>query len=325
MDEILVANFMVCHDVLREARYDLCVADEGWDIDYFLHENPREKRSPFAWLTDFVGWLPMPDGGPREAALTADYNREMVEHVARHPAVRDRALFVGNAGDIVPDALGPGLPLIRDWTSDHFDFVGYVTGFDPEPLRDRAALRAEPGYRDDEQVCIVTAGGTGVGSQLLRRTATAFPAARDRIPGLRMVIVAGPRIDPASFPEADGLEVRSYVHQLYRHLAACDLAVVQGGLTTTMELTACRRPFLYIPLRHHFEQQRHVPFRLEHYRAGRRLDYGAATVEVIADAIAGESAARSTTGRSRATARDGLLPGSPTCSDELAAPGSSAP
>ena len=28
------------------------------------------------------------------------------------------------------------------------------------------------------------------------------------------------------------------MHDLYRHLAACDLAVVQGGLTTTMELTA---------------------------------------------------------------------------------------
>jgi pimeloyl-ACP methyl ester carboxylesterase len=41
---------------------------------------------------------------------------------------------------------------------------------------------------------------------------------------------------------------RAYVHELYRHLAACDLAVVQGGLTTCMELTANRRPFLYLPL-----------------------------------------------------------------------------
>ena len=39
------------------------------------------------------------------------------------------------------------------------------------------------------------------------------------------------------------------MHELYRHLAACDLAVVQGGLTTTMELTAAKRPFLYFPLR----------------------------------------------------------------------------
>jgi hypothetical protein len=33
---------------------------------------------------------------------------------------------------------------------------------------------------------------------------------------------------------------------------------VQGGLTTAMELTANHRPFLYFPLRHHFEQSFHV-------------------------------------------------------------------
>lgn len=55
------------------------------------------------------------------------------------------------------------------------------------------------------------------------------------------------------------------MHNLYRHLAACDLAVVQGGLTTAMELTAQKRPFLYFPLRHHFEQSFHVRHRLERY------------------------------------------------------------
>ena len=87
---------------------------------------------------------------------------------------------------------------------------------------------------------------------------------------------------------ADGLEVRAYVHDLYRHLAACDLAVVQGGLTTAMELTAARRPFLYFPLRHHFEQCFHVPHRLDRYRAGRRMEFDASTPEVIAQAIAEE-------------------------------------
>ncbi len=83
------------------------------------------------WLTDFVGWLPMEDGGDREAFLTADYNAEMIEHIARFPRVRDRAVFVGNPDDIVPDAFGPDLPQIRDWTEEHYDFAGYVTGFDP--------------------------------------------------------------------------------------------------------------------------------------------------------------------------------------------------
>jgi UDP-N-acetylglucosamine:LPS N-acetylglucosamine transferase len=103
-----------------------------------------------------------------------------------------------------------------------------------------------------------------------------------------MVVVTGPRIDPDMLPRYEGLEVRAYVHQLYRHLAACDLAVVQGGLTTCMELTANRRPFLYFPLRHHFEQNFHVAHRLNRYQAGRRMDYATAGPEVIAEAIAAE-------------------------------------
>jgi pimeloyl-ACP methyl ester carboxylesterase/predicted glycosyltransferase len=288
MDEILVANFMVFHDLVSEREYDLWIADEGWEIDYFLHENPEEKRAAYAWLTDFVGWLPMPDGGEREAFLTADYNAEMIEHIERFPRVRDRAIFVGNLDDIVPDAFGPDLPAIADWTRTHYDFAGYVTGFDPAELGDRERLRAELGYEPGERVCVVTVGGSGVGRSLLLRVMAAFPSANQLVPELRMIIVAGPRIDPASLPVHDGLEVRTYVPDLYRHLAACDLAVVQGGLTTSMELTANRRPFLYFPLRHHFEQNTHVPHRLERYGAGRRMDFETATPEVIAEAIAEE-------------------------------------
>jgi UDP-N-acetylglucosamine:LPS N-acetylglucosamine transferase len=123
---------------------------------------------------------------------------------------------------------------------------------------------------------------------LLRRVIDAYPLAKHKIPNLRMIVVAGPRIDPASLSSADGLEVRAYVHGLYRHLAACDIAVVQGGLTTTMELTANRRPFLYFPLRHHFEQNFHVRHRLKQYGAGRCMDYATATPEIIATALAEE-------------------------------------
>jgi predicted glycosyltransferase len=285
MDEILVANYMVFHDVVREERYDLWVGDEAWEIDYYLHEHPSEKRAPYAWLTDFVGWLPMEEGGSHEACLTSDYNAEMVEHIDAHPQVRDRALFVGNPDDIVPDRLGPELPAIRDWTEQHFDFAGYVTGFDPAEFRDREKLRAELGYRPSERVCIVTVGGSGVGESLLRKVIAAFPEAKQRVPDLRMIVVAGPRIDPEGLPKAEGLRVCPYVHDLYRHLAACDLAVVQGGLTTAMELTANRRPFLYFPLAHHFEQSFHVHHRLERYGAGRRMDFETSEPEDVAAAI----------------------------------------
>ena len=119
---------------------------------------------------------------------------------------------------------------------------------------------------------IVTVGGSGVGEALLRRVVAAWPEARRRVNGLRMIVVAGPRIDPDSLGAPDGVEVRAFVPDLYRHLAACDLAVVQGGLTTTMELVAAGRPFLYFPLRNHFEQNRHVRHRLERYGAGRYMD-----------------------------------------------------
>jgi pimeloyl-ACP methyl ester carboxylesterase/predicted glycosyltransferase len=284
MDEILLANFMVFHDLIRDEHYDVWIGDEAWELDYYLHENPEQKRAAYVWLTDFVGWLPMPDGGEREAFLTADYNAEMIEHIARFPRVRDRAVFVGKPDDIVPDTFGPDLPLIRDWTERHYDFAGYVTGFDPRELGDRSALD----YRADERICIVTVGGSGVGGHLLRRVIDAFPRAKDLVPDLRMVVVAGPRIDPATLPRHEGLEIRAYVHDLYRHLAVCDLAIVQGGLTTAMELTANRRPFLYFPLGHHFEQNFHVRHRLNRYRAGRCMDFASDGPGEIATAIAEE-------------------------------------
>jgi pimeloyl-ACP methyl ester carboxylesterase/predicted glycosyltransferase len=289
MDEILVANFMVFDDLVRERDYDLWIGDEAWDLDHFLHENPGLKRAPFAWMTDFVGWVPMADGGEREAFLTADYNAEMVEHVARYPGLRDRSVFVGDPADLVPDPLGPGLPTIRDWTLEHFAFSGYVMGDRPD-LADRAALRRRLGYGDDEVVCVVSVGGSGVGAPLLRRIIESYDAASVRVPALRMHVVTGPRLDPDAFPAPRGVEVHGFLPDLDLHHAACDVAIVQGGLSTTMELTANQRPFLYFPLRHHFEQQVHVRHRLERHGAGRAMDYATADPDTIADALVEELA-----------------------------------
>ena len=138
MDEILVANFMVFHDAVEAGEYDLVIGDEAWDVDYYLHENPELKRTAFAWLTDFVGWLPMPEGGDREAFLTADYNAEMIEQVERFPRIRDRAIFVGDPDDIVPDDFGPG-PARGSATGPSATTRSAATspGFDPAPLIER--------------------------------------------------------------------------------------------------------------------------------------------------------------------------------------------
>jgi hypothetical protein len=55
-----------------------------------------------------------------------------------------------------------------------------------------------------------------------------------------------------------------------------------------MELVAAGRPFLYVPLADHFEQNRHVAHRLDRYRAGRRMDYAESDPDAIAAAIAAE-------------------------------------
>jgi UDP-N-acetylglucosamine:LPS N-acetylglucosamine transferase len=100
-----------------------------------------------------------------------------------------------------------------------------------------------------------------------------------------MILVAGPRIDPNTLAVPRGVEVRSFVPDLDRQLAACDVAVVQGGLTTCMELTAAGTPFIYFPLQNHFEQNFHVAHRLTRYGGGRRMAYETSTPAAIADAI----------------------------------------
>ncbi|WP_341997568.1 alpha/beta hydrolase [Microbacterium sp. LWH7-1.2] len=290
MDEILVNNFMVFNDVVDETYYDLVIGDEAWDVDYFLHENPELKRFAFAWMTDFVGWLPMPSGGDAEASLTADYNAEMLEQRARYRRLRDRSIFVGNPDDIVDAAFGPGMPRIRDWTEAHYDFAGYVTGFTPPTGEDRERVRTDLGCRPDDVLCIVTVGGSGVGDALLHRVMDVVPLARRMLPQLTFLVVTGPRIDPSSLPRRQGARVRGFVPDLYRALAACDVAVVQGGLTTCMELTAARRPFLYVPLENHFEQNFHVRHRLDRYGAGRCLRYEEASdPAVLAEALVAEA------------------------------------
>jgi len=285
MDEVLIANFMIFQDAVAQGGYDLVIADEAWDVDHYWHEHPELKRARLAWFTDFVGYVPMPSGGEHEAFLTTDYNAEMIEHVERHPGVRDRAIFVGDPEDIVPMSFGDGLPAMRNWVPRHFDFAGYIIGEHPEAFGSRAELRRSLGYRPDERVCIVTVGGSGVGAHLIRRILQSHPMARARLPELRMIVVAGPRIDPQSLDAPADVEVRRFVPNLDRHLAACDLALVQGGLTTCMELTAAGTPFIYFPLKNHFEQNFHVAHRLGRYGAGRRMEFATSTPDMIAAAM----------------------------------------
>jgi hypothetical protein len=87
-----------------------------------------------------------------------------------------------------------------------------------------------------------------------------------------MIAVAGPRIDPNALSGHDGLEIREKA----------------SAAIGAMELTANQRPFIYFPLKHHFEQNFHVHHRLTRYGAGRRMDFDQSPPDAIAAAIASE-------------------------------------
>jgi pimeloyl-ACP methyl ester carboxylesterase len=286
LDEIFCANYMLFDDIVRETPYDLWVGDEAWDVDHFLHENPERKIAPYAFLTDVIGFLPVDAAGdPREAELCADYNAEMIEHLARFPYVRDRSVFIGGFDELPDASFGAGLPDIRDWSRKWYTSVPYVVPFDPTAYRRTSALRQRLGYGTGYPLYVAAVGGTAVGLDLLGLIAEAFAIVRKEQPDARMVMVTGPRLQPSELPEVEGMDKLGYVPSLFEHLACADVAVVQGGLSTTMELVAARRPFIYFPLARHWEQQHFVSHRLDHYRAGQRMDYASTDPPALAAAL----------------------------------------
>ena len=185
-----------------ETPYDLVIGDEAWDVDYFLHENPELKRFSFAWLTDFVGWLPMPDGGEREAAADRRLQRRDARAASPLPADPRPQIFVGNPDDIVDDAVRSG-PAERSASGPTRTTTSRATSRASSRRRRRRRQRSrrELGYGPDDVLCVVAVGGSGRRRALLRRVLDAVPAGPARVPALRFLVVTGPRIDPASLAE----------------------------------------------------------------------------------------------------------------------------
>ena len=55
-----------------------------------------------------------------------------------------------------------------------------------------------------------------------------------------------------------------------------------------MELAAAGTPFLYFPLRNHFEQNFHVAHRLDQYQSGRKMIFSESSPDLIAQAMVEE-------------------------------------
>jgi pimeloyl-ACP methyl ester carboxylesterase/UDP:flavonoid glycosyltransferase YjiC (YdhE family) len=285
MDKLLNNNFMVVTDVLNEYPYDLVVGDESWEVLDNLHYNPSLKKAPFVFMTDFIGMTNVSED-PTKQAHVYNVNGSWVEMWKIHPEATDLAVFIGYQEDIPDTPFGEGLPNRRQWAQEHFEFSGYVLFFDPADYFDRQTKREKLGFSSNEKILLVAVGGTSVGRPLIEKCLAAQPDLQDAIPGIRTIVMCGPRIDVAPFESSKNVEFKPFVPQPAKLYAACDLAVIQGGLATAMELTALNRPFLYFPLKEHFEQQDFVSHRLERYQAGIRMDFDATDPKKLAKTIA---------------------------------------
>jgi predicted glycosyltransferase len=280
--------------VTRRRPYDLVVGDETYELTIAFALNRRLKKLPWVIIYDFFG-LDAMTRNPLERGAIHALNRIWCGGSRGKPPPFDLTLFVGEPDDVADSALGWRLPNRRAYAERHFQFTGYVLGFDPAAYADTRSLRRTLGYTENPLV-ICAVGGTAVGADLLRKCVAAYPRIRARVANARMMVVCGPRIDPATIPAPDGVEVRGYVPRLYEHFAVCDVAVVQGGGTSTLELAALRRPFLYFPLEGHAEQNLAVAQRLARQGAGSRGLYSQSTPDTLADAIVSELGRKPTWG-----------------------------
>ena len=277
-------NVGVFKEATNREAFDLVIGDEAYEIHRGILKDPKIKKAPFVYIQDFIGMDSM-SKNPLEKLGTYICNREWAKDYGRKNPVEDLLLFVGEEEDLPDKKFGFLLPNRREYARDRSaKFIGYILPFQPTQVADSEAVKKKLGYAPVPLV-ICSIGGTSVGQELLNLCGRTYSIVKERVPDLHLTIVCGPRLSSKSFSFQAGIEVREYVPNLYEHFAACDLAVVQGGGTSTLELTALRRPFIFFPLEGHSEQQIHVAARLARQKAGIKLLFSQTTPEILAETI----------------------------------------
>lgn len=278
-------NANVVKQIIKNEHYDLVIGDETYEIVVAMVLKRMKLNIPFIMLYDFLG-LDATSRNPLENIGIFIWNRLWSLDYTIFKKDNNLALFIGELEDIPEKRFSFLLPKRREYAKRHYKFVGYIVAFEPSDYVDRPHMRNKLGYAE-RPLIICSIGGTSIGKELLELCGQAYSIAKQRIPDLQMVLVCGPRLpaESLSIQQDKDLEIRQYVRDLHEHFAACDLAIVQGGGTTTLELTALQKPFIYFPIEGHSEQEIVVAGRLKRHQAGLRMSYSKSTAESLADAI----------------------------------------
>lgn len=275
-------NVGLLKHVMSRYNFDLVVGDESYEVVRAIGRGEVELPCRMIMIEDFVGIEAMTQN-PVEKLAVHMRNRSWAGLTARlDPQIKH--FFVGEPEDIVDRPFGWRLPNRREFAEEHYRFLGFIIPFDPDEYADNSGMKTRLGY-GQAPLLICATGGTCAGKELLELCGKAYVLLKEEIPDLRMVCVCGELFgyDRPALP-AD-VELHSFIPDLYQHYAACDMAVVVGGGTTTVELTALRRPFIFFPLENQFDQQLYVAERLSRHRAGIRMKYDGTTPESLAAAI----------------------------------------
>jgi UDP-N-acetylglucosamine:LPS N-acetylglucosamine transferase len=277
-----IRNVKIFRRIITNERYDLVVGNETYEIIIGLVFRLLKVEIPFVIIYDFLG-LDTMTGNPVERIgnyiLNWIWSRDH-----RVLSVKGRqAIFVGELEDIPHTKFGFLLPNRRRYAEKNYKFIGYIVLFDPREYTDKERIRKRLGY-DERPLVICSIGGTSIGRGLLELCNQAYPIIKEKFPDLHMVFVTGPRLTSGTIQFHPQIEVKGFVPDLYQHYAASDLSIVQGGFSSTLELTTLRRPFIFFPLEGHSEQE-YVANRLARYNAGVRMYFSKTTPGSLAEQV----------------------------------------
>lgn len=276
-------NVNVYAKLVNSQHFDLVIGDETYEIVLALRKQPELKKCPFVMIYDFVGLSSM-SANPLEKLGVYIWNLKWThDYRKKKKPPYDLGLFVGELKDVPDKSFGSLLPNRKVLAKAMYRFTGYILQFDPKELPDKKTLRKKLGY-GSEPLVIASIGGTSIGKEILELCGDAFAIARRKIPSLHMVLVSGPRIKADFLNVPEEVEVLPFVPKLYEHFAVCDLAIIQGGATSAVELAALKKPFIYFPLEKHFEQA-NVARILNERKIGVEMHYSKTTPELLAEKI----------------------------------------
>jgi UDP-N-acetylglucosamine:LPS N-acetylglucosamine transferase len=275
-----VYNPFIFKKLIKRQKFDLIIGDESYEICVAMVLKYVNLKTPIVAILDFLGIDAM-SGNILDKFMSYFCNVIWYLYGKRYSQGKNLVLFIGEQEDISKENWGFLLPNRRQHAHTHYHFISSVLSFNPQDYSNSSIIKSRLGYGSGPLV-ICSIGGTAIGKTLLDLCGRAYPIIREKVPNLRMVLVCGPRLSADSLDIPPGPDVKQYVPDLYQHFAACDLAVVQCGSTSTLELMALECPFIYFPLEGHCEQELTVASRVARHRAGVRMSYSKTTPESLA-------------------------------------------